>query len=146
MSKPKKGRKKKTKTDAVLDEEDVEIESSRDQDEDGNNKDVDSPSSGSNKSIRRLARSALFAAVEGDPIRINDDDDVSSLYSPRDLVGLFEQPELSGNSHYLIKPGISMRDQKKALLETIRNFSKSDGRRYFAGLKQIVTNVITCAK
>jgi hypothetical protein len=81
-----------------------------------------------------IARSALFAAVEGD-----NDDVMTPLYSPRPFLNLF----VSSNTSRSILPGLSTRDQKQLLLDAIRSFNKSHARRFFSALNNIVNKVIT---
>lgn len=79
------------------------------------------------------ARSALFAAVEGD-----NDDALTPLYSPRPFLNLF----ISSNTSRSILPGLSTRDQKQLLLNAVRSFSKNHARRFFSALNNIVNKVI----
>jgi len=80
-----------------------------------------------------VARSALFAAVEGD-----DDDLAAPLHSPAGLLRLF----VSSNTSKSIIPGISSRDQKSLLMKAVKSMNKGQGRRFFAGLKTTVDKVI----
>jgi hypothetical protein len=79
------------------------------------------------------ARSALFAAVEGD-----NDDALTPLYSPRPFLNLF----VSSNTSRSILPKLSTRDQKQLLLDAVRSFTKSHARRFFSALNNMVNKVI----
>jgi len=94
---------------------------------------------GSSKEDVELARDALFSAVE-----FEDDD--SGVFpgtehhsaSPRQFVRLF----VSSNNTRSIKPGISIREQKRILLDAVGGFSKVHSRRFFGALDNIIQSVV----
>jgi len=85
------------------------------------------------KSDIATARAALFSATEG------DDNALTPLHSPRPFLNLF----VASNSTRSILPDLSARDQKQLLLDAIRSFTKSHGRRFFSALQSIVDKVVS---
>jgi condensin-2 complex subunit G2 len=103
-----------------------------------------------NSSDVALARSALFAAVEGCGGR-DDDDDNSKMKDDSPLrvtttkpfMALFDSKRLGGKMMMMmmIKDGITPTEQRKLLLTAITNFSVRHARRFFGALANIVQQV-----
>jgi hypothetical protein len=94
-----------------------------------------------------LARAALLAAVEDATHQTKDTtgtDETNgntsvtcSIHSSHPIVSLFK----ANNKCQSLRPDISARDQRKILLDCVRNFSKPTARRFFAGLATVIATV-----
>jgi hypothetical protein len=97
-----------------------------------------------------LARRALFAAVEGgdhndDSASLDDDDgnNDAPLYSTKLFLRLFVSGDTNTSSRYCLRPGISAREQRQILRNTLKsNFDRGHARRFFSSLKNLVCQVI----